>query len=134
MLTNNSTDVRAHQVIDPALLGRPVHLLPAFAASFAADLASMLAAPGWRRYWGGFTLVQVEFARAPESPALRWLGAGGAHGNAGVAFERALLVGLLEAYSSFYASALKEVIVFILIIPVLLWRSIVHPQVEEGDE
>jgi branched-chain amino acid transport system permease protein len=46
----------------------------------------------------------------------------------------ALLVGLLEAYSSFYASALKEVIVFSLIIPVLLWRSIVHPQVEEGDE
>lgn len=46
----------------------------------------------------------------------------------------ALLVGLLEAYSSFYASALKEVIVFTLIIPVLLWRSIVHPQVEEGDE
>lgn len=46
----------------------------------------------------------------------------------------ALLVGLLEAYSSFYASALKEVIVFTLIIPVLLWRSIAHPQVEEGDE
>jgi branched-chain amino acid transport system permease protein len=45
----------------------------------------------------------------------------------------ALLVGLLEAYSSFYASALKEVIVFTLIIPVLLWRSIVHPQVEEGE-
>lgn len=45
----------------------------------------------------------------------------------------ALLVGLLEAYSSFYASALKEVIVFTLIIPVLLWRSIVHPQVEEEE-
>ncbi len=45
----------------------------------------------------------------------------------------ALMVGLLEAYSSFYASALKEVIVFTLIIPVLLWRSIAHPQVEEGE-
>ena len=45
----------------------------------------------------------------------------------------ALLVGLLEAYSSFYASALKEVIVFTLIIPVLLWRSIAHPQVEEEE-
>ncbi|WP_020656052.1 branched-chain amino acid ABC transporter permease [Massilia niastensis] len=44
-----------------------------------------------------------------------------------------LLVGLLEAYSSFYASALKEVIVFTLIIPVLLWRSIRHPHVEEGE-
>jgi branched-chain amino acid transport system permease protein len=50
-----------------------------------------------------------------------------------LAASGALLVGLLEAYSSFYASALKEVIVFTLIIPVLLWRSIAHPQVEEGE-
>ena len=32
----------------------------------------------------------------------------------------ALLVGLLESFSSFWASAFKEVIVFTLIIPVLL--------------
>jgi branched-subunit amino acid ABC-type transport system permease component len=36
----------------------------------------------------------------------------------------ALLVGLLESFSSFWASAYKEVIVFTLIIPVLLWRSL----------
>lgn len=36
----------------------------------------------------------------------------------------ALLVGILESYSSFWASAYKEVIVFTLIIPVLLWRSL----------
>ena len=36
----------------------------------------------------------------------------------------ALLVGTLESFSSFYASAFKEVIVFTLIIPVLLWRSV----------
>ena len=35
----------------------------------------------------------------------------------------AALVGLLESYASFWASAFKEVIVFTLIIPVLLWRS-----------
>ncbi len=35
-----------------------------------------------------------------------------------------LLVGLLESYASFWASAFKEVIVFTLIIPVLLWRSL----------
>jgi len=35
----------------------------------------------------------------------------------------ALLVGVLEAFSSFWASAYKEVIVFTLIIPVLVWRS-----------
>lgn len=40
-----------------------------------------------------------------------------------VAAVGALLVGLLESYSSFWASAFKEVIVFTLVIPVLLWRS-----------
>jgi branched-chain amino acid transport system permease protein len=45
----------------------------------------------------------------------------------------AILVGLIESYSSFYASAYKEVIVFTLIIPVLLWRSLStrHPEEEE---
>jgi ABC-type branched-subunit amino acid transport system permease subunit len=36
----------------------------------------------------------------------------------------AILVGLLESFGSFWASAFKEVIVFTLIIPVLLWRSL----------
>ena len=46
----------------------------------------------------------------------------------------AVLVGLLESYSSFYASAFKEVIVFTLIIPVLLWRSLAARHVEEEEE
>ncbi|TFY97393.1 branched-chain amino acid ABC transporter permease [Ramlibacter rhizophilus] len=36
----------------------------------------------------------------------------------------ALFVGIVEAFASFWASAFKEVIVFTLIIPILLWRSI----------
>ncbi|HZX29750.1 MAG TPA: branched-chain amino acid ABC transporter permease [Rhodocyclaceae bacterium] len=51
-----------------------------------------------------------------------------------VAALGALLVGLLESYSSFYASAFKEVIVFTLIIPVLLWRSLTSRHVEEEEE
>jgi branched-chain amino acid transport system permease protein len=43
----------------------------------------------------------------------------------------ALLVGSVEAFSSFYASNFKEVIVFTLIIPVLLLRSLAAPAVEE---
>ncbi|MBN9425825.1 MAG: branched-chain amino acid ABC transporter permease [Burkholderiales bacterium] len=35
----------------------------------------------------------------------------------------ALIVGLLESFSAFWASTYKEVIVFTLLIPVLLWRS-----------
>jgi len=45
----------------------------------------------------------------------------------------AILVGLLESYSSYWASAFKEVIVFTLIIPVLLWRSFTTVQVEEQE-
>jgi len=41
---------------------------------------------------------------------------------------------VLESYSSFWASAYKEVIVFTLIIPVLLWRSFVTPHAEEEEE
>ncbi|WP_300452053.1 branched-chain amino acid ABC transporter permease [Accumulibacter sp.] len=48
-----------------------------------------------------------------------------------VAAAGAVLVGLLESYSSFWASAFKEVIVFTLIIPVLLWRSLKARHVEE---
>ncbi len=45
----------------------------------------------------------------------------------------ALLVGLLEAFASFEASAYKEVLVFSAIIPVLLWRSWRAPQLEEEE-
>lgn len=43
----------------------------------------------------------------------------------------ALMVGIVEAFSSFYASNYKEVIVFMLLIPVLLLRSLAAPAVEE---
>jgi branched-chain amino acid transport system permease protein len=43
----------------------------------------------------------------------------------------ALVVGLLESFGSFWASAFKEVIVFSSIIPVLLWRSVTDPHGEE---
>lgn len=46
----------------------------------------------------------------------------------------ALLVGLLEAFSSFWASAYKEVIVFTLIVPVLLWRSLAHVAVDDDHD
>ncbi|MES2716395.1 MAG: branched-chain amino acid ABC transporter permease [Pseudomonadota bacterium] len=43
----------------------------------------------------------------------------------------ALVVGLLESFGSFWASAFKEVIVFGSILPVLLWRSLRDPHTEE---
>jgi branched-chain amino acid transport system permease protein len=46
----------------------------------------------------------------------------------------ALVVGIVEAFSSFYASNFKEVIVFTLILPVLLLRSLAAPEVEEEQD
>jgi branched-chain amino acid transport system permease protein len=50
-----------------------------------------------------------------------------------IAAAGALLVGLIESFSSFWASAFKEVIVFTLIIPVLLWRSLTSHHHEEEE-
>jgi branched-chain amino acid transport system permease protein len=46
----------------------------------------------------------------------------------------AIVVGIVEAFSSFYASNYKEVIVFTLIIPVLLVRSFAQPAVDDDKE
>lgn len=51
-----------------------------------------------------------------------------------IAAAGALLVGMLEAYASFWASAYKEVIVFTLIVPVLVWRSFTTHHIEEEEE
>ena len=60
----------------------------------------------------------------------------GGMGSYPLAALGALAVGLIEAFASFWASALKESIVFTFIIPVLLWRSLVsrHAVVEDEEE
>jgi branched-chain amino acid transport system permease protein len=45
----------------------------------------------------------------------------------------AILVGLLESFASFWSSAYKEVVVFGLLIPILLWRSLSLGEVEEEE-
>jgi branched-chain amino acid transport system permease protein len=50
-----------------------------------------------------------------------------------LALAGALLVGQLEAFASFWASPFKEVLVFTLIIPVLLWRSLNSRHVEDEE-
>ncbi len=50
-----------------------------------------------------------------------------------IAAGGAIFVGILEAFSSFWASAYKEVIVFTLIIPVLLWRSFGSHHVDDEE-
>jgi branched-chain amino acid transport system permease protein len=51
-----------------------------------------------------------------------------------LAVAGAVAVGLLESFSSFWASALKESIVFTIIIPVLVWRSLTSRHHVEDEE
>jgi flagellar motor switch protein FliM len=84
-----------HQVLDPALLGRPVHLLPQFAARLQDDLEAVMHGSA-RRYWAGWRLQSLEFGRAPQADQLRWMAVAGALGTVSVSFERGLLLALLE--------------------------------------
>ena len=45
----------------------------------------------------------------------------------------ALFIGVLESFASFWNSAFKEVVVFSVLIPVLLWRSLSLGQADEED-
>jgi len=45
-----------------------------------------------------------------------------------------VVVGLVEAFSMFLASDYKEIIVFTLIIPFLLWKSLTTRITEEDEE
>lgn len=91
-----STDPSQHQTLDPCLLGRPVHLLPRFARRLGDDLSAAMALPVARRYWGPFQIDAIEFARAPQLTA-RWLGLVTGYGAVAVAFERELLLALLDS-------------------------------------
>ena len=50
-----------------------------------------------------------------------------------IAAAGALFVGLIEAFASYWASGFKEVIVFTIIVPVLLWRSLTTHHHEEEE-
>jgi flagellar motor switch protein FliM len=86
-----------HQVLDPTLLGRPVHLLPTFAAQLRDDLAQALRLPGNRRNWAPFHVDSAAFARAGAAvPGERWLRCEAAGGVLGFRLERGLVLAVLN--------------------------------------
>jgi branched-chain amino acid transport system permease protein len=46
----------------------------------------------------------------------------------------AVVLGMFESFSSFFASTFKEVIVFTVLIPVLVWRSLTSLHHVEEEE
>jgi flagellar motor switch protein FliM len=95
MTTSNQAG--QHQVLDPSLLGRPVHMLHVFAAQLREDLAQAMRLPMSRRYWGGFQVDAVQVARSDGAldPG-RWVSFTAAPSQIGFALERKVLLSVLN--------------------------------------
>lgn len=110
------------------LVGIPAELSGSLAfalAAFIGAVSGVLIAPITTIYYDtGFLIGLKGFVGAI-------LGGMGSYPLAAIG---AVGVGLLESYSSFWASAFKESIVFTIIIPVLVWRSLTTRHVEDEEE
>lgn len=106
--------------ISPTLAGKATFAL----AAFIGALSGILIAPITTLYFdSGFVISLKGFVGAII----------GGLASYPVAALGALAVGLVEAFSMFWASSYKEIIVFTLIIPFLLWRSLNSRHVEEEE-
>ncbi|MFO1116086.1 MAG: branched-chain amino acid ABC transporter permease [Beijerinckiaceae bacterium] len=107
--------------IRPARAGSIAYIL----GSVLAGVSGLLIAPvNTIFYDSGFLIGLKAFVGAMI---------GGLHSYPGAALG-ALFVGLLESFASFQSSSLKDVIVFSLLVPILMWRSITSLHIEEDDE
>jgi flagellar motor switch protein FliM len=92
-----TTKQTQHQVLDPCLLGRPVHLLHLFAAQLRDDLAQSMRLNMNRRYWGGFQVEDVAFNRLDNSEIRsRWIGFSAPAGHISFSLERKVLLSVLN--------------------------------------
>jgi branched-chain amino acid transport system permease protein len=106
--------------IAPSLAGR----LSFSVAAFIGALSGVLIAPLTTVYYDtGFLIGLKGFVAAIIGGLASYPAAAAA----------AILVGVIESIASFEASAFKEVIVFMAIIPVLLWRSLRSPPLEDEE-
>jgi branched-chain amino acid transport system permease protein len=106
--------------VSPSLSGQLSFTL----AAFIAAISGLLIAPITTVYYDtGFLISLKGFVGATI----------GGMASYPLAAAGSLLVGFLEAGSSFWWSAFKDSIVFTLIVPVLLWRSFAAPRSEKDD-
>lgn len=92
-----TTKQTQHQVLDPSLLGRPVHLLHIFAAQLRDDLAQSMRLNMNRRYWGGFEVQEVAFSRLEGNEIRsRWLSFAAPAGQIAFSLERKVLLSVLN--------------------------------------
>lgn len=106
--------------ISPALAGQASFLL----AALIGALSGILIAPLTTIYYdSGFIIGLKGFAGAII----------GGLASYPLAAVGAVALGLAESFSTFWASSYKEVIVFTLLLPVLLWRSLAHKSVGDRE-
>ena len=100
------------------LMGIPAHSAGqlAFAmAAFIGALSGLLIGPSVTVFYdSGFLIGLKGFVAAVMAGLASYPGA----------LLGALFVGVVESFGSFWASAFKEVMVFTLVLPILLWRSL----------
>jgi branched-chain amino acid transport system permease protein len=94
------------------------------AALIGAVSGVLIGAISTMYYDSGFLIGLKGFVAAIIAGLTSYAGAGAA----------AIAVGLVESFSSFWASAYKEVLVFAAILPVLVWRSLIVGHIEEDEE
>ena len=85
-----------HQVLDPCLLGRPVHLLPVFTLRLRDDLSALLDNLN-RRYKASFHIDKLALARLEQAvDAQRWLAFSADGAQIRFALERSILLAVLD--------------------------------------
>lgn len=89
-----------HQVLDPRLLGRPVHLLQHFAERLKADLTEVFIGSLNRRYRATFQIGDVSMARTEPGGGrlddVRWLTLSANAGRIGFSMDRNVLMTVLH--------------------------------------
>lgn len=106
--------------ISPVFAGKAMFFL----ASFIGVMSGILIAPVTTIYYdSGFLISLKGFVGSVIGGLVSYPAAA----------VGALAIGLIESFSTFWASAYKEIIVFVLIIPILLWRSLSSRHVEDEE-
>ncbi|GGY96001.1 FliM/FliN family flagellar motor switch protein [Pseudoduganella plicata] len=94
---NNLQTTAKPLILDPSLLGRPVHRLPQFAAQLREDMIAQLRQPAVRRYWGNVSVQGAVFARLDGTEERqRWQHYAAGDGMLGFALERKVLLSVLN--------------------------------------
>lgn len=96
MTTTKRTNSPSYQTLDPATLGRPIHLLRNFSALFRDELVEVLRTTYNRRYRSHFDVADVSISQIDgELPQTRWRTYGCPSGRIGFSIDRQLALAIL---------------------------------------